>query len=52
MFCRGNVDEKHDKWFIEAENFVKVIDMDIDVKKPRYASQQKISTQLLNHYRI
>ena len=40
-FCKGNVDEKHDKWFIEAGNFVAAIDMDIDVKKSRYASRQK-----------
>ena len=36
IFCRQKVDEKH-KWFAEAEKFVVSIDMDIDVKKPRYA---------------
>ena len=40
IFCRQNVDEKH-KWFAEAEKFVASIDMDIDVKKPRYASRQR-----------
>ena len=56
-FCRGNVDEKHDKWFIEAENFVTAIDMDIDVKKPRYASRQKnrdnyLTTTVSEYYKL
>ena len=57
MFCRGNVDEKHDKWFIEAENFVTAIDMDIDVKKPSYASRQKnrdnyLTTTVSEYYKL
>ena len=39
-YCR-HAAEKHNKWFRVAEKFVASIGMDIDVKKPRYASQQR-----------